>query len=79
MKWLSLLAVLLAACPGNARAEELRAGAAAVIINPPEGTPMAGYYSARGANAVLDNLRRFRYDRCPEVGRPEVRCQFDLT
>src|SRR5438552_2214535 len=56
MKWLGLLAVLMAAYPGNARAEELRAGAAAVIINPPEGTPMAGYYSARGANAVLDNL-----------------------
>src|SRR5262249_14142658 len=32
------------------------AGAAAVVINPPEGTPMAGYYSARGSKAILDNL-----------------------
>lgn len=55
MKWLSLFALVMA-CAGNARAEELRAGAAAVIINPPEGTPLAGYYSARGANSVLDNL-----------------------
>src|SRR6266404_149955 len=56
MKWLSLFVVLIAACAANAQVDELRAGAAAVTINPPEGTPMAGYYSARGANAVLDNL-----------------------
>lgn len=56
MKWLGLFAVLLVASSAHAEAEELRAGAAAVIINPPAGTPMAGYYSSRGANAVLDNL-----------------------
>jgi hypothetical protein len=41
---------------GRAQAGELRAGAAAVVINPPEGTPLAGYYSPRGAKAVHDNL-----------------------
>src|SRR5207247_854296 len=28
----------------------------AVNINPPEGTPLAGYYSERGSRTVLDNL-----------------------
>ena len=39
------LALLLA---GPALAAELRVGAAAVVITPPEGTPLAGYYSERG-------------------------------
>jgi hypothetical protein len=39
-----------------ARAGEIRAGAAAVVITPPPGTPMAGYYSARAADGVHDDL-----------------------
>ncbi len=35
---------------------ELRVGVAAVAITPPEGTPLAGYYSPRGTKAVLDDL-----------------------
>jgi hypothetical protein len=34
----------------------LRAGAASVLITPPLGTPLAGYYSPRGTTAVLDDL-----------------------
>lgn len=34
----------------------LRAGAAAVKITPPLGIPLAGYYSARGAEGVADDL-----------------------
>jgi hypothetical protein len=49
-------ALLLAACTGTVRAGDLRAGAAAVDITPPLGTPLAGYYSARGAREVLDPL-----------------------
>jgi hypothetical protein len=37
-------------------AGEFRAGAAAVNINPPLGTPMAGYYHKRGSQGVIDNL-----------------------
>ena len=48
-----LLAVLM---PHTARSAEMRAGAAQVVITPPEGTPMAGYYHARGASGVLDDL-----------------------
>ena len=39
-----------------ATAGELRVGAAAVVITPPLGTPMAGYYSPRGAEGVHDDL-----------------------
>ena len=35
---------------------ELRAGAAAEVITPAVGTPMAGYYHARGAEGVTDDL-----------------------
>lgn len=38
------------------RGAELRAGAAALDITPPIGTPMAGYYSERGAEGVHDPL-----------------------
>src|SRR5947207_15645299 len=38
------------------RADELRVGAAAVVITPPIGTPMAGYYSERAAEGVHDDL-----------------------
>jgi len=34
----------------------MRAGAAMVKITPPMGTPMAGYYSARGSEEVIDDL-----------------------
>src|ERR1051325_11243557 len=33
-----------------------RAGAAQVVITPPVGAPMAGYYHARGAEGTLDDL-----------------------
>jgi len=41
---------------GAAAAAEWRAGAAQVVINPPSGAPLAGYYHARGAEGVLDDL-----------------------
>ena len=50
---LLILSLLIAA---TARAGELRAGAAAVVITPPPGTPMAGYYFARAAEGVHDDL-----------------------
>src|SRR5262245_3056196 len=56
MKQLGWLALLLTVCAGPAVAGELRVGAGAVNINPPKGTPLAGYYSERGSQAVLDNL-----------------------
>ncbi len=37
-------------------AGELRVGAAAVVITPAPGTPMAGYHSPRGADGVRDDL-----------------------
>lgn len=37
-------------------AAELRVGAAAVVITPPEGTPLAGYYGYRGTKSVLDDI-----------------------
>jgi hypothetical protein len=52
----SLLALLLLACAVPAQAGDLRVGAAAVVITPPLGTPMAGYYSPRGAEGVHDDL-----------------------
>jgi hypothetical protein len=56
MRGLGVLVLLLAAGAGTAEAGELRVGAAAVDINPPEGTPLAGYYSPRGSRTVLDTL-----------------------
>ena len=35
---------------------DFRAGAAAVVITPPAGIPMAGYYSERGAQGIHDDL-----------------------
>ncbi len=49
------VAALLALGP-PARADEVRVGAAAVKITPPAGTPMAGYYYARAAEGVHDEL-----------------------
>jgi hypothetical protein len=48
------LIFLLAAVP--VFAAELKVGAAAVAITPPEGTPLAGYYSMRGSKRVLDDI-----------------------
>ncbi|MBO0699490.1 MAG: hypothetical protein J2P46_13930, partial [Zavarzinella sp.] len=48
------LAALLLATP--VIAAELKVGAAAVVITPPEGTPLAGYYSERGSKTVLDDI-----------------------
>src|SRR5262249_34321519 len=56
MNRLCVLTLAWAVCSGPADAGELRAGAAAVDITPPTGTPLAGYYSARGARSVLDPL-----------------------
>jgi neutral ceramidase len=50
----TFLILLCAAVP--AWAEDLRVGAAAVVITPPPGTPMAGYYSERLAAGVHDDL-----------------------
>ena len=54
MTLLSLLVWATVATPASAG--ELRAGAAAIVITPPVGTPMAGYYSERGAQGVHDDL-----------------------
>jgi len=60
MKRIMFIAWMFAAFVGSSaaatRAGELRAGAAAVAINPPRGTPLAGYYHPRGAEDVLDDL-----------------------
>lgn len=53
MRWLLLCFLML---PTMVQAADLRAGAAAVDITPPEGTPLAGYYSPRGATKVLDPI-----------------------
>ena len=47
---------MLSASIAPATAGELRVGVAAVKITPPTGTPMAGYYSERGSQGVLDDL-----------------------
>lgn len=41
---------------GIAQNGDLRAGAAATVITPPEKTPLAGYYSLRTADGVIDDL-----------------------
>lgn len=42
--------------PTDGAEASLKAGAAAVIITPPAGFPMAGYYHPRGAEGTLDDL-----------------------
>lgn len=61
MKRLSFLAaiagiVTAVAAPISAPADGFKAGAAAVVITPPPGTPMAGYYYLRAADGVLDDI-----------------------
>lgn len=57
MTRLGLLALLAAfAATLSASGADLEVGTAAVKITPPEGTPLAGYYSPRGAKNVLDDL-----------------------
>ena len=51
-----LAATCLCALPATTRGDELRVGAAAVVITPAMGAPMAGYYSARAAEGVHDDL-----------------------
>jgi neutral ceramidase len=52
----ALLTALLFWSLSPACAADLRAGAAAVKITPPNGTPMAGYYSLRLSEGVHDDL-----------------------
>lgn len=40
----------------HGNAGEFKVGAAAVVITPPNGAPMAGYYAMRSADGVLDEL-----------------------
>src|SRR5262245_1196551 len=56
MSRLCIVVGLLAVIGSPAAAGELRAGAAAVNVNPAPGTPLAGYYAPRGTKAVLDDL-----------------------
>jgi hypothetical protein len=53
--WAIVLVVSLASSRTIA-AENLRVGAAASVITPPAGTPMAGYYFERAAEGVHDEL-----------------------
>ena len=53
-RFMPLLIWVIIAAP--AWSGELRVGAAAVVITPPAGIPMAGYYSERGAQGVHDDL-----------------------
>lgn len=50
------LSLLVFASPAARADDPLQAGAAAVAISPPAGTPMAGYYSERAAEGVHDDL-----------------------
>jgi hypothetical protein len=45
-----------AALSAHSEAKDLQVGTASVVINPPEGTPMSGYYHPRGTQGVLDDL-----------------------
>src|SRR5689334_14794551 len=50
-------ALIVAVFGISARAQaELKVGVGAVVITPPQGIPMAGYYSLRGADGVHDDL-----------------------
>lgn len=51
-----LAAVALGAAVSAGSSAELRVGTAAVNIDPPDGIPLAGYYSERGSQGVIDSL-----------------------
>jgi hypothetical protein len=51
-----LLVVSMVLAGSAALAGELRVGTAAIKITPPLGIPLAGYYSLRGSEGVLDDL-----------------------
>lgn len=53
MRRVALVCLMLA---GALHAEPWRAGRAAVVITPPVGTPMAGYYALRRATGTHDDL-----------------------
>ncbi|MEO8351986.1 MAG: hypothetical protein ABI680_09655 [Chthoniobacteraceae bacterium] len=53
---LSLLAAIALSMITDLRGGELRVGAAQVVITPPPGTPMAGYYHLRESSEVLDDI-----------------------
>ncbi|NMC19906.1 MAG: hypothetical protein GYA33_05735 [Thermogutta sp.] len=54
----AMIAFFGSACQGAAAepAKSLQVGAATAVITPPNGIPMAGYYSPRGSEGVLDDL-----------------------
>jgi hypothetical protein len=53
MRIIAFFALLLVSI---SHAGEFKAGAAAVVITPPNGTPMAGFYSFRGSAGVIDDI-----------------------
>jgi len=60
MKFLALIAVLIVSFltglrPG-VKGAELRVGRGAVVITPPAGAPLSGYYEPRGSTGVLDDI-----------------------
>ena len=54
MRIISFLMVL--GVVGIANGAEVRVGSAAVVITPPIGTPLAGYYETRISEGVHDDL-----------------------
>lgn len=51
---LLLASLLLLSLP--VQGSEVRVGSASININPPNGTPLAGYYSTRGSEGILDPI-----------------------
>ena len=54
--FICIIAILTSFPAKEARAGDLKTGAASVVITPPLGVPMAGQYFERGAEAVHDDL-----------------------
>src|SRR6476661_1042558 len=53
---LAVITAVLCVVASTTHAGDLRVGAATAVITPEAGTPMAGYYSARAAEGVHDDL-----------------------
>ena len=51
-----IISFLIFTCTAFCSAVELKVGSAAVVITPPLGTPLAGYYETRISDAVHDDL-----------------------